>query len=252
MADFGGGLNRASLIVPEWSAPESVKTLVSTRVGGVSQGRYGSLNLGDHVGDDPLAVEQNRRLFSRGLPSEPKWLTQVHGKTVVQVEHADVAPEADAAVAHGVGEVCVIMTADCLPVLLCDDNGSVVGAAHAGWRGLAAGVLEETVKAMACPAQAIQAWLGPAIGPAAFEVGDEVREAFIGTHASAAQAFAVRGPGKWLADIYLLATQQLERLGVRHVSGGGYCTYSDPARFFSYRRDGTTGRMAACIWLEGR
>jgi YfiH family protein len=238
-------------LVPDWPAPQNVKALQTTRRGGVSTAPYDSLNLGDHVGDAPLAVVRNRMLLGALLPSEPVWLKQVHGTTVIDVRVAGCgAPEADACISRERGAVCVVMTADCLPLLLCDEEGSVVGAAHAGWRGLCDGVLERTVQAMDVPPHQLLAWLGPAIGPQAFEVGDEVRAAFIAKQAAAAAAFAAHAPGKWLADIYQLARLRLEALGVTRIHGGGLCTFRDRERFFSYRRDGATGRMGTFIWLE--
>ncbi len=238
-------------ILPDWPAPPRVKALQTTRHGGVSVAPYDSLNLGDHVGDAELAVARNRQLLAALLPSEPVWLNQVHGVEVVKADAAGCLPRADACIATRAGAVCVVMTADCLPILLCDDKGSVVGAAHAGWRGLCEGVIERTVLAMDVPPQTLMAWMGPAIGPGAFEVGEEVRAAFIAKQAQAASAFtpvAGRG-GKYLADIYLLARQRLEALGLSRIHGGGMCTYSERERFFSYRRDGVTGRMGSLIWL---
>ncbi|MEW6134055.1 MAG: peptidoglycan editing factor PgeF [Pseudomonadota bacterium] len=234
---------------PEWPAPAAVHALVTTRMGGVSQPPYDSLNLGDHVGDDPAAVARNRALLSPFLPAEPKWLKQVHGTSVAKTDSLLEAMEADAAVAFSPGTVCAVLTADCLPVLFCDRRGTRVAAVHAGWRGLAAGVLEAGVAAMRCRTGDILAWLGPAIGPRAFEVGGEVREAFVRDLPAAAAAFAPAQPGKWLADLYLLARLRLARAGVHEVYGGGLCTYSDSARFYSHRRDKITGRMAALIWL---
>jgi purine-nucleoside/S-methyl-5'-thioadenosine phosphorylase / adenosine deaminase len=239
-------------IVPEWPAPANVRALQTTRRGGVSAAPYDTLNLGDHVGDSPLAVAQNRQMFSALAPSEPVWLNQVHGVEVADADAAGCLPRADACIARRAGSVCVVMTADCLPVLLCDDRGTVVGAAHAGWRGLCNGVIERTVAAMAVPPQSLMAWLGPAIGPTAFEVGAEVREAFIAAQPQAQAGFvALPGSGgKHLADIFLLARQRLEALGISRIHGGGACTYSDAGRFYSYRRDGATGRMGTFIWLE--
>lgn len=243
-------------IIPDWPAPATVKALQTTRKGGVSVSPYGSFNLGSHVGDNPLAVSRNRMLLAPLLPSEPVWLNQVHGLTVVNVAQAGCLPEADASVSTHPGAVCVVMTADCLPILLCDEQGSVVGAAHAGWRGLCDGVIEATVQAMKVPAPTLMAWLGPAIGPAEFEVGDEVRAAFVAQQPQAAAAFVpsasrVQGAsGKWLADLYQLARLRLNALGVTRVYGGGLCTYSDAERFYSYRRDGVTGRMGSFIWLS--
>jgi YfiH family protein len=242
-------------IIPDWPAPATVKTLQTTRTGGVSVSPYDSFNLGSHVGDNPLAVSRNRMLLAPLLPSEPVWLNQVHGLTVVDVVQAGCLPEADASVSAHPGAVCVVMTADCLPILLCDERGTVVGAAHAGWRSLCDGVIEATVNAMKVPAPTLMAWLGPAIGASRFEVGDEVRAAFIAQQPQAAAAFVpsmsgVPGAsGKWLADLYLLAQQRLNARGVTRVYGGGLCTYSDPERFYSYRRDGVTGRMGTFIWL---
>ena len=242
-------------IIPDWPAPATVKTLQTTRTGGVSVSPYDSFNLGSHVGDNPLAVSRNRMLLAPLLPSEPVWLNQVHGLTVVDVAQAGCLPEADASVSAHPGAVCVVMTADCLPILLCDERGTVVGAAHAGWRSLCDGVIEATVNAMKVPAPTLMAWLGPAIGASRFEVGDEVRAAFIAQQPQAAAAFVpsmsgVPGvSGKWLADLYLLAQQRLNALGVTRVYGGGMCTYREPERFYSYRRDGVTGRMGTFIWL---
>ena len=238
-----------SWIVPDWEAPPSVKSLITTRHGGVSLSPFDSLNLGDHVNDDPHAVAQNRLILRQLLPAEPLWLKQVHGIRVANADRPSENAEADASVAHEKNSVCVVMTADCLPVLLCNDAGTVVGAAHAGWRGLVSGVIERSVAAMTVPPDSIMAYLGPAIGPAAFEVGDEVRFAFMAHDPAAQQAFLPHGPGKWLADIYLLARQRLNALGVMRIYGGDFCTYSDKNRFFSYRRDGATGRMAALIWM---
>ncbi|MFZ2853664.1 MAG: peptidoglycan editing factor PgeF [Rhodocyclaceae bacterium] len=237
-------------IVPDWPAPPRVRCLTTTRHGGVSTGAYTSLNLGDHVGDDVSAVAENRRRVAACLPAEPLWLQQVHGTQAVDAGVAGGHPlTADASFSRRPGTVCAVLTADCLPVLLCDRSGEVVAAAHAGWRGLQAGVLEQTVAAMACPAAQLLAWLGPAIGPAAFEVGDDVRRAFVAQNDTAEAAFTALQPGKWLADIYLLARLALARAGVGAVYGGGYCTVEEATRFFSYRRDGVTGRMASLIWL---
>lgn len=236
-------------IFPEWPAPANVKALQTTRNGGYSAAPYASLNLGSHVGDNPLIVNRNRMLLAPIMPSEPVWLNQVHGIKVIDVGHAGCLPEADASVSRHRGAVCVVMTADCLPVLLCDDKGTVVGAAHAGWRGLCDGVIEATVREMQVPVTTLMAWLGPAIGPAAFEVGDEVRAAFMAKDAQAEAAFVPGAPGKWLADIYQLARLRLQAQGIQRIYGGGLCTYSDPGRFYSYRRDGVTGRMGSLIWL---
>jgi YfiH family protein len=238
------------MISPDWPAPANVKSLMTTRAGGVSGAPWESLNLGDHVGDDPAHVAANRERLRQRLPAEPGWLKQVHGDRVVELGR-DASREADAAFTRESGRVCAVLTADCLPVLFCDRAGSVVAAAHAGWRGLAGGVLEATVAAMQADPGEILAWMGAAIGPVAFEVGDEVRAAFVATHAEAAAAFVPQATaGKWLADIYQLARIRLESAGVRAVYGGGRCTFSEADRFYSYRRDGVTGRMAALVWLD--
>jgi hypothetical protein len=236
------------MIIPDWPAPPHVKSRMSTREGGVSHAPWASLNLGDHVGDDPAHVAANRARLHRALPSEPGWLKQVHSATVVEVGLN--VPEADAAYSRKAGTVCAVLTADCLPVLFCDRAGSVVAAAHAGWRGLADGVLEATVAAMQVPPGEILAWMGAAIGPQAFEVGDEVRQVFVAQNPETALAFSPQTPGKWLADIYLLARIRLNHAGVPAVYGGGRCTFTETDHFFSYRRDGVTGRMASLIWLE--
>jgi YfiH family protein len=225
---------------------------VSTlRTGGVSTGPYASLNLGAHVGDDAAAVERNRALLCEavGLATQPLWLNQVHGTTVVEVGSQSVAPTADGAVALRTGRACAILTADCLPVLFCDREGTCVGAAHAGWRGLAGGVLSATIQALSVPADRLLAWLGPAIEQAAFEVGDEVREQFVARDAGQATAFIGNARGRWQADLYGLARRELEQLGVTAVYGGLERCHADAARFFSYRRDGRTGRMATIVWL---
>lgn len=261
-------------IVPEWPAPARVRSLITTRHGGVSHAPYASLNLGDHVGDDPLAVASNRRRLEESLPAPPCWLQQVHGTTIIDAaarRPGEIAV-ADGAFSHASGVVCAVMTADCLPVLLCDRAGEVVAAAHAGWRGLQAGILEQTVAAMGVAGGQLIAYLGPAIGAGAFVVGDDVQRLFVDADAAATAAFkpapeagqdrlrasreASPEPlerelplGGWLADLYLLARQRLGRLGVEAVYGGGYCTLSQAASFFSYRRDRVTGRMASLIWL---
>jgi polyphenol oxidase len=237
-------------LVPQWPAPDRVRALVTSRNGGVSQGPYRSLNLGTQVGDNPQCVMENRGLLRAHLPAEPKWLTQVHGTNVVSADRATPAVEADAAFTRMPGTVCAIMMADCLPVLIADREGSVVAAVHAGWRGLAAGVIENTVHTIGLPPAQLLAWLGPAIGPSAFEVGSEVRETFIRADGAAAGAFIAHRSGKWLADLYNLARLRLRRIGMTDIHGGGLCTNSDPDRFFSHRRDKITGRMAALIWLE--
>ena len=243
-------LARADLLVPDWPAPASVRACVTTRAGGVSQAPFDTFNLGEHVGDDPAAVAENRRRLQALLGCRPAWLTQVHGVAVVEADPAQVA-EADASWTATPGVACTAMTADCLPVLFCDRAGSRVAAAHAGWRGLAAGVLEASVAALGCPPSEVLVWLGPAIGPQAFEVGGEVREAFVALHAEAAGAFVPSAnPGRYMADLYRLARIRLASVGVSAVYGGGLCTFSDAERFYSYRREPRTGRLASLIWLQ--
>lgn len=242
--------NNPLFITPDWPAPANIRALSTTRHGGYSQAPFDSLNLGTHVGDDAQTVASNRERLRQHLPAEPFWLNQVHGTRVVEACSSAALPDADASVAHAAGLVCTIMTADCLPVLFCSTTGDRVAAAHAGWRGLCDGILENTVAALQCPSDDIMAWLGPAIGPQAFEVGDEVRAAFVAHSPAAASAFAPAQAGKWLADLYQLARQRLADCGVTQIYGGEYCTYRDQERFFSYRREGKTGRMASLIWLE--
>jgi YfiH family protein len=248
------------LILPDWTnAPENVGALSTTRRGGTSRVPYddgtggGGMNLGTHVGDDPQAVLENRALLRTLLPAEPAWLSQVHGTDVLDAAMAVNSPEADASIATQPGAVCVVQTADCLPVLFCDRNGEVVGAAHAGWRGLAGGVLQQTIGRMRDAGAAdILAWLGPAIGPQSFEVGQDVFDAFAGRDPAMAKAFVPvhEQAGKYLADIYALARITLRNAGIDKVSGGGFCTVTEKDRFYSYRRDKTTGRMASLIWLK--
>ena len=240
-------------IVPEWPAPPGVKAFVTTRAGGVSAPPYDTLNLGFATDDDDQAVAANRARLGALLPEEPRWLKQVHGANVVEAESVRDRPEADASVAREAGTVCAILVADCLPILLADRHARVVAAAHAGWRGLAAGVIDNTIAAMrrsGAEARDLLAFIGPGIGPRAFEVGDEVREAYVSRDASAAAAFAPHARGKWLADLPALARRALARCGVEAVYGGELCTYSDATRFYSYRRDKDTGRMAGLIWRE--
>lgn len=239
-------------IIPQWPMPEGVGACSSTRIGGVSLPPFDSLNLGAHCGDNPAHVEENRqRLFTAGgLPEKPVWLEQVHGKDVLQLTGGPcLSKRADASYSSTPGTVCAVMTADCLPVLFCNRAGTEVAAAHAGWRGLCEGVLEETIACFRDRPENILAWLGPAIGPQAFEVGAEVREAFMAKDANAASAFRAAGE-KYFADIYQLARQRLARVGVSDVYGGDRCTFSESQQFFSYRRDKTTGRMASFIWLR--
>ncbi len=244
-------MTEPDIIVPDWPVPPNVRALVSTRAGGSSSAPWDGFNLGEHVGDSAAAVAANRARLREMLPAEPAWLSQVHGTAVADADAAIGVPVADAAVARTPGKVCAVLTADCLPVLFCDESGTVVAAAHAGWRGLAAGMLEVTVERMGVPAHRILAWLGPAIGPAAFEVGEEVRAAFVDADSAAAASFA-RGkqPGKWMADLFGLARRRLTGAGVERIHGGGVCTYADARRFYSYRRDGVTGRFASLVWIR--
>ena len=241
-----------TFITPNWPAPDNVKALQTTRKGGISQEPYISLNFGEHVKDDPLAVAHNRQLLSPYLPSEPVWVNQVHGVEVIDAAKSGCLEDADGAFSTQADVVCVTMTADCLPVLLCDAKGTVVAAVHAGWRGLCDGVIEAVIAKMPANPSEILAWLGPAIGPNAFEVGDDVRQQFMQKDAKSISAFKPQGD-KWLCDIYAIAKQRLDNVGVTQVYGGGvneeFCTYSDKDRFFSFRRDNITGRMASLIWL---
>lgn len=252
------------VIIPDWPAPGRVRAAFTLRSRGVSRPPFDSFNVASHVGDEPRAVEENRaRLRERlELTAEPAWLTQVHGPHVADLDAvadldsmAGLDPgaargllEADAAVTRAAARICVIQVADCMPVLFAAADGTAIGAAHAGWRGLAGGVLEATVRAMNTPPAQVLAWLGPAIGQAHFEVGDEVRAAFMADDPGASAAFVANDRGRWQCDLYVLARLRLATIGVRSVHGGGWCTYADKARFFSYRRDGRCGRMAALIW----
>lgn len=242
-----------SWLVPDWPAPLRVRAAQTTRIGGASGGDYAGFNLATHVGDDASQVAANRAALRQALqlPAEPRWLEQVHGRHALQLPAAS-CNAADASWTAAAGEVCVVMTADCLPVLFCDEAGSCVAAAHAGWRGLVDGVLEATVAAMPVPASRLIAWLGPAIGPQAFEVGPEVRERFVAVDPMAAQHFvaAADKKGKHYADLYGLARDRLRNSGLRNISGGGFCTYTDAQRFFSFRRDRNCGRMASLVWLQ--
>ena len=249
-------LKKSDFIIPDWPAPANVHSLQTTRHGGVSVGPYASLNLGSHVQDEPLHVAHNRQLMSQFVPSEPVWLNQVHGIQVVDAGNTDCVPDADASFTTRHNTVCVTMTADCLPILLCDTAGTVVASIHAGWRSLCDGVVEATVAKIlisnAAVASDLMAWLGPAIGPTAFEVGNEVKAQFMAEDAQAESAFQLQANDKWLGNIYSLATQRLNKLGVSQIYGGQqeqFCTVTDNARFFSFRRDNVTGRMATLIWL---
>ncbi|WP_097462263.1 peptidoglycan editing factor PgeF [Mangrovitalea sediminis] len=242
------------LIYPDWPAPDNVKALITTRQGGVSLPPWDTFNLGAHVHDDPVAVGENRRRLLQiiGAP-DIAWLNQVHGVEVVELPYDEAPITADAATTRQEGIVCAVLTADCLPVLLCNQQGTQVAAAHAGWRGLAAGVLESAVASFEAEDQ-VMAYLGPAIGPRHFEVGPEVRAAFVAGDLGADACFlpSPSREGCYLADIYGLARRRLGRLGVVRVFGGSDCTVTDADRFFSYRRDGETGRMASLIWLASR
>jgi YfiH family protein len=261
-------MSQAPVLRADWPAPSNVRAFTTLRgdaASGASRAPFEYFNLGDRCGDAPDAVATNRqRLVERaGLPAVPRWLRQVHGTGVQRFELGESpvagfavedgnpqALEADASVTSTPGLVLAILTADCLPVLFCARDGGEIGAAHAGWRGLAAGVLEQTVAAMRTPAEELLAWLGPAAGPAAYEVGAEVREVFLSLDPHATMAFVPTRPGHWHVDLYALARRRLQGCGVSRISGGGLCTISDPARFYSHRRDGRTGRMASVIWIH--
>lgn len=249
-------------IEPGWVAAKSIQAFCTTRVGGLSQYPFDSLNLGLNAGDNPVSVLQNRSILRSSIPSEPIWLKQIHGVTVSTPalrKSIGLGPfEADAAVSNTPNEVLAILTADCMPVLFASKRGDVIGAAHAGWRGLSGGVLENTIKAMvglspSLAPQDISVWMGPAIGPTAFEVGEDVLQAFADQgHATLSNAFRpiIGRPGKYLADLYVLARDRLACLGIEEVNGGDFCTFTDQDRFFSYRRDKATGRFASLIWFS--
>jgi YfiH family protein len=258
-------MNRVNIewLTPQWPASAAVGALSTLRGGGVSLPPYASLNLGAHVGDEPAAVLDNRRRLrlAAELPAEPAWLSQVHGARVLDLDAAGASGDgvlggdgalgpADAAVTRHPGRICAILAADCLPVLFAADSGEAVGAAHAGWRGLAAGVIEATVQALGVPASTLLAWLGPAIGPRHFEIGLEVRDELLKGDAGAEAAFTVNARGRFMADLGALARRRLARLGIERTYGGGECTYSSSAKYFSHRRDGRTGRQASLIWLK--
>lgn len=269
-------MSEPGFIRPDWPAPARVRAAFTTRLGGASGAPYESFNLGFDSGDEPAAVAENHQRLREALdlPGEPSWLRQVHGNRVIRMENPPppppfgnpspslplekegfrpgegIRPEADAAWTNRPGPVCAVLTADCLPVLLCDRGGSAVAAVHCGWRGLAAGVLDNAIRAFDCPPTELLAWLGPAIGPEVYEVGPEVRQAFVERGEASAQAF--RPAERWnhfYCDLYAIAHLELDAAGVQAVHGGGYCTHSDSRRFYSYRRDGVTGRMAALIWM---
>lgn len=244
----------STFVQPDWPAPPNVKALQTTRLGGISQAPYDAFNLGDHVQDNPIHVAHNRQLLSDFVPSEPVWLNQVHGTRVIDAALSSCIESADAAFTQKKEIVCVTMTADCLPVLICDTQGTMVAAIHAGWRSLCDGVIEQTIQTMLAqrpdlaPTQ-LMAWLGPAIGPQAFEVGEEVKAQFVAKDLHASSAFVARGD-KWLGNLPVIARQRLNTLGIEAVFGGHECTYSNPEKYFSFRRDGVTGRMATLIWLS--
>jgi YfiH family protein len=238
-------------VEPDWPAPPGIRAISTGRGGGVSCAQYASLNLGTHVGDAPDSVAENRARLRAAvrLPSEPKWLGQVHGITAVDLD-AEVTGAADAGYTRRAGVVCAILTADCLPVVFASESGDTLGAAHAGWRGLSSGILEATVRAMCVPPSRLLAWLGPSIGPDHFEVGGEVREAFIAKDRGAEVAFVANARARFMADLPELARRRLRTLGIDRIYGGNECTYANATRYFSHRRDGNTGRQATLIWRE--
>ncbi len=243
--------HKLELIIPEWPAPTRVRSLVTTRNAGVSRPPFDSFNIADHVEDSAENVHTNRQRLSQELelPADPVWLQQVHGIKVVRAELAAEVEIADASTTELKNTVCTVMTADCLPVLICNHAGTQVAAVHAGWRGLVGGILETTVNTFQHPSNTLYAWLGPAIGPSAFEVGDDVMQMYVEEDHDLTAAFSTGKPGKYYLDIYLAAKIRLNKLGVTDVYGGAFCTYTDSTRFYSYRRDGVTGRMASMIWL---
>lgn len=246
-------MSAPALLRPDWPPVARVRAAFTQRRGGVSHAPYGSFNLGAHVGDEVVAVSENRRRLCAelDLPAQPLWLTQMHGSRVVDADRQQVEPpQADAAITRQPECVLAVLVADCLPVLFARADGSAVAVAHAGWRGLAAGVLENTVAALGGASDELLAWLGPAIGPAHFEVGEEVRAAFCGHDAAAAAAFVLNARQRWQCDLYALARQRLQRAGVRSIYGQPLCTFAQAQSFYSFRRDGVTGRMAALIWME--
>lgn len=241
-------------LYPNWQVPNNIKALMTTRTGGMSIAPFDSFNLGNHVGDDPSAVKKNRDLLVEqfDLPHFPVFLNQIHSTRVLELPYSGNDFNADASYSNQPNQVCLVMTADCLPVLFASKNGNEVAAAHAGWRGLCDGILEETVAKFQCPHNDIIAWFGAAIGPTAFQVGQEVVEQFMAWDNQAEQAFTIdpNSEGKYLGNLYQLATQRLNKLGITQISGGERCTYTEKDHFFSYRRDGKTGRMASLIWFE--
>jgi len=238
---------------PTWSLPAQVQAVSSTRLGGISQAPYAGFNLGDHVADDAQHVQANRAhlVTTLGLPAEPLWLQQVHSQVVIEADAWQPGIQADGCIARSPGQVCLVMTADCLPILLADTAGTLVAAVHAGWRGLCHGIIEQAITQMACSGELV-AWIGPAIGAQHFEVDASVRSAFIHTDGleTVRVAFQPNRPGHWLADLVYLAKCRLHCMGVKAVFGGDWCTYAEQRRFYSYRREGQTGRMASLIWLQ--
>jgi hypothetical protein len=247
-------MNSNSLILPDWPAPQSIKAFSTTRIGGFSSPPYEGFNLGTHVGDEPANVVTNRDYLVNLalLPESPRWLNQVHSTRVINSHDWQLNSDADAIVSQHINHICTIMTADCLPVLLCNKQGNTVAAIHAGWRGLAAGVIEKTITQFGGDPQDILVWLGPAIGPQQFEVGPDVYQTFIQHDVKASQAFKQTDATHYLANIYLLAKQRLTALGIEAIFGGDLCTATDQRRFFSYRRDHITGRMASIIWISDK
>ena len=252
-ADHPAAATGVVTITADWPAAPGVHACTTTRVGGVSRAPYDSLNMAAHVGDDDKCVDHNRRraAVALGLPGTPLWLTQVHGNRVVDAASAQPGTDADGAFTTRPGIVCAVLTADCLPVVLCHRGGGQVAAVHVGWRGLVSGIVDEAVRAMACQGHDLMAWLGPAIGPQVYEVGEDVMALMSGAVDDAAGAFVSASAGKWYADLYTLTRRRLAGLGVERVYGGSWCTYTDARRFYSYRRDGVTGRMATLVWMDG-
>ena len=247
-------INTLEFIYPDWPAPVHVKAVTTTRNGGFSVGPYASFNLSNLVGDEPGNVKRNRALLRDvlKLPAEPWWLTQVHGSRVIDAFDAGPGEEADGCVTGTGGVVCAVLTADCLPIFLCDRRSTRIGVLHAGWRGLAAGVIEEGLRKIHIPPANLLAWLGPAIGPSAYEVGDDVRKVFVSQDMETAESFTPipNRPGRWLADLYNIARLRLRSQGVQAIFGGLRCTLRERNLFYSHRRDGTCGRMASIIWLD--
>jgi len=252
-------MNLNHSIIPDWAAPTKIKALVTTRQGGVSPAPFVSFNIAEHVGDKPENVQYNRQLLKQNLPSEPLWLNQIHSTKVVNYNHFEQHPttgiiNADGSYATEANQVCVVMTADCLPVFICNKQGTIVSVVHAGWKGLLAGIIEQAINkviaASQCQAEDIIIWLGPAIGPERFEVGAEVRSAFSDKQTITDCFYKTRTKDKYLADIYQLAIKRLSAMGIENVTQSNYCTYNDEHLFYSYRRDGQTGRMASIIWID--